>query len=108
MKQPKFERKYEKYLDKVQTAKLTRLLDSEPYQNQVMVRNFLLNGVRRAVLCGLESRDVDSGNHVITICLTSQHLPEKGTFTIRTKTDYSVRTIRLPEQAFKLLKAHRK
>ncbi len=108
VKPPKFERKEAKYLDEKQTATLLRLLDNEPHQNQVMIRFFLFSGVRRGELCGLEWKDIDFKNHMITICRTSQYLPEKGIFTKGTKTDSSVRTIKLPEQAFELLKEHRK
>ena len=108
VKPPKVERKEAKYLDEEQTATLLHLLDSEPYQNQVMIRLFLLSGVRRGELCGLEWKDIDFKNNMITICRTSQYLPEKGIFTKGTKTDSSVRTIRLPEQAFEMLKEFRK
>ena len=107
VKPPKFVRKEAKYLDEEQTATLLRLLDNEPYQNQVMIRLFLLSGVRRGELCGLEWKDIDFKNNMITVCRTSQYLPEKGVFSKGTKTDSSVRTIKLPEQAFGLLKAHR-
>lgn len=108
VKPPKVERKEAKYLDEEQTAMLLHLLDNEPYQNQVMIRLFLLSGVRRGELCGLEWKDIDFKNNMITICRTSQYLPEKGIFTKGTKTDSSVRTIRLPEQAFEMLKEFRK
>jgi len=108
VKPPKFERKEAKYLDEEQTATLLRLLDNEPHQNQVMIRFFLLSGVRRGELCGLEWKDIDFKSHMVTICRTSQYLPEKGIFTKGTKTDSSVRTIKLPQQAFELLKEHRK
>ena len=108
VKPPKFERKEAKYLDEEQTATLLRLLDNEPHQNQVMIRLFLLSGVRRGELCGLEWKDIDFKSHMVTICRTSQYLPEKGIFTKGTKTDSSVRTIKLPNQAFDLLKEHRK
>ena len=73
-----------------------------------MIRFFLLSGVRRGELCGLEWKDIDFKNNMITVCRVSQYLPEKGVFTKGTKTDSSVRTIKLPEQAFELLKTHRK
>lgn len=53
-------------------------------------------------------KDIDYKNNMITVCRTSQYLPEKGIFTKGTKNDSSVRTIKLPEQAFELLKVHRK
>jgi len=59
VKPPKFERKEAKHFDEEQTAMLLRLLDNEPYQNQVMIRFFLLSGLRRGELCGLEWKDID-------------------------------------------------
>ncbi len=73
-----------------------------------MIRLFLLSGVRRGELCGLEWKDIDFKNNMITVCRTSQYLPGKGIFTKGTKTDSSVRTIRLPEQTFEMLKEFRK
>jgi integrase len=108
VKPPKVEHKEAKYLDEEQTATLLRLLENEPYQNQVMIRLFLLSGVRRGELCGLEWKDIDFRNSMITICRTSQYLTGKGIFTKSTKTDSSVRTIKLPEQAFEMLKEFRK
>ena len=105
---PKYERKEAKYLDEEQTATLLHLLDNEPYQNQVMIRLFLYSGLRRGELCGLEWKDIDFRNNMITVSRTSQYLSGKGIFTKGTKTDSSVRTIKLPEQAFELLKEHRK
>ena len=52
------------------------------------------------MLCGLEWRDIDFDNHMIAISRTPQYLPEKGIFTKGTKTDVSVCTMKLPEQAF--------
>lgn len=80
----------------------------QSYLNQVMIRLFLLSGVRRGELCGLEWKNIDFKNNMITICRTSQYLPKKGIFTKGTKTDSSVRTIKLPEQAFEMLKEFRK
>jgi integrase len=108
VKPPKVERKEAKYLDEEQTVTLLHLLDNEPHQNQVMIRLFLLSGVRRGELCGLEWKDIDFKNNMITVCRTSQYLPDMGIFTKGTKTDSSVRTIKLPDQAFELLKEHRK
>ncbi len=108
MKPPRSSAGEAKYLDEDQTATLLHLLDSEPYQNQVMIRLFLLSGLRRGELCGLEWKDIDFKNNMITVCRVSQYLPEKGVFTKGTKTDSSVRSIKLPEQAFELLKEHRK
>lgn len=73
-----------------------------------MIRFLLLSGVGRGELCGLEWKDIGFKNKMIKVCRTSQYLPEKGVFTKGTKTDSSVRSIKLPEQAFGLLMEHRK
>ncbi len=108
VKPPKYERKEAKYLDEEQTATLLRLLDYEPYQNQTMIKLFLYSGLRRGELCGLEWKDIDFRNHMIKVCRTSQYLSGKVIYTKGTKTDASIRTIKLPVQAFELLKEHRK
>jgi integrase len=72
-----------------------------------MIKLFIYSGLRRGELCGLEWKDIDFENHLISVCRSSQYVPDKGIFTKETKTESSVRTIKLPNQAFDLLKEYR-
>ena len=107
VKPPKVQRVEAKYLDEKQTAKLIQLLGNAPVQNRMMILLLLYSGLRRGELCGLEWDDIDFDNHLISVCRTSQYLPERGIFTKETKTETSVRTIKLSSIVFTLLKDFR-
>ena len=91
------------YLDEEQALHLLDLLEEEPRQFQVMIKLLIYSGMRRGELLGLEWKDVNFKKRIITIRRTSQYTPDKGVFTKGTKTESSVRTIRLPDQAFEML-----
>jgi integrase len=105
---PHVERTEALYLDEVQAAHMIELLEKEPMQYKTMVLLLLFSGMRRGELCGLEWKDVDFKNHLVSIRRTSQYTPEKGIFEKGTKNASSVRTIKLPTVAIELLKDFRK
>ena len=108
VKAPKVQNKEAKYLDEKQSAKLISLLEKAPVQNRMMIMLLLYSGLRRGELLGLEWKDLDFGKNLISIKRTSQYLPGNGIFTKETKTESSVRTIKLPEQVFLLLKEYKR
>jgi len=59
-------------------------------------------------MCGLEWKDIDFENQMITVRRSSQYVSGRGIFTKETKTATSDRTIKLPAQAFELLKEYKK
>jgi len=59
-------------------------------------------------MCGLEWKDIDFENQMITVRRSSQYVSGKGIFTRETKTATSDRTIKLPTQAFEILKEYKK
>ena len=95
------------YLDEVQAAHLIDLLESKPMLYKTMIILFLYSGMRRGELCGLEWKDVDFNNNIVSICRVSQYTPEKGIFTKSTKTVSSVRTIKLPAIALEYLRKYK-
>ena len=105
---PRVERKEAKYLDEKQTLKLLELLENETPLHKTMIKLFIYSGLRRGELCALEWKDIDFANNLITVRRTSQYLPGKGIFTKETKTVTSDRTIKLPLQAFEMLKEYKK
>lgn len=107
VKPPKVARTEAKYLDEKQTLKLLQLLEKEPVMFRTMIKLFVYSGFRRGELCGLEWKDIDWGSHMISVRRSSQYVPGKGIFTKETKTDSSDRTIKLPAQAFELLKEYK-
>lgn len=106
VKPPKVERTEAKYLDEKQTAELIALLENENPRYQTMIKLFLLTGLRRGEMCGLEWGDIDFENNLLTVRRSSQYVPDKGVFTKETKTETSDRTIKLPAQAFELMREH--
>lgn len=104
---PRVPRTEAKYLDEKQTAKLLELMENESVPHQTMIKMFLYSGLRRGEMCGLEWGDIDFENHLITVRRSSQYVSGKGIFTKETKTETSDRTIKLPSQAFEVLKEYR-
>lgn len=96
------------YLDEKQASHMIDLLYNEPIQYRTMILLLLYSGMRRGELCGLEWKDIDFENHIISIQRTSQYTPEKGIFEKGTKTASSVRTIKLPSIVFTILKDYKK
>jgi len=104
---PKVARTEAKYLDEKQTAKLIELLINEPHQYRTMILLFIYSGLRRGELCGLEWKDIDFENNMITVRRSSQYVSGKGIFEKETKTETSDRTIKLPTVAFEVLREHK-
>lgn len=105
---PKAERREAEYLDETQAQNLINCLKSEPTQYRAMIITLLYTGMRRGELCGLEWSDIDFKNCLIDISRTSLYLPGKGIFNDDTKTEASRRVIKIPTEAMKILKEHRK
>ena len=107
VKPPRVTRTEAKYLDEKQAVELLQLLEGESMMHRTMIKLFIYSGLRRGELCGLEWKDIDFENQLISVSRSSQYVPGKGIFTKETKTESSVRTIKLPAQAFELLKEYR-
>ena len=107
VKPPKVTRTEAKFLDEKQTLELLQLLEKEPVMFRTMIKLFINSGLRRGELCGLEWKDIDWGNHMISVRRSSQYVSGMGIFTKTTKTISSDRTIKLPSQAFEMLKEYR-
>ncbi len=107
VKPPKVARTEAKYLDEKQTAELLRLLEPESVPHQTMIKMFLYSGLRRGEMCGLEWKDIDFENHLITVRRSSQYVAGKGIYTKETKTETSDCTIKLPSQSFQVLKEYK-
>lgn len=65
-------------------------------------------GLRRGELLGLEWKDIDWDNHLISVERTSAWTKEKGTYTDTPKTDSSVRIIKIPEVIIEKLQEYKK
>ena len=65
------------------------------------------SGFRRSEMLGLEWKDIDFTNNIITVKRTSQYTKAKGIYTDTTKTKRSKRTIKFPQLIMDLLKDFR-
>jgi integrase len=82
-------------------------LDESQHKYKVLTMLALFTGMRRGELMGLEWKDIDYEKKTINICRTSQYLPGDGVFTKEPKTEFSTRTITIPDTIVALLKDYK-
>jgi integrase len=66
------------FLNEEQVHILLNELKTAPHQQGVMIKLFLLTGLRRGELCGLEWKDIEDST--ISIKRASQYIADKGIF----------------------------
>lgn len=86
---------------------LIKLLETAPLKYRLFFTMVLYTGFRRSEMLGLEWKDIDWENRVISIRRTSNYTAERGTYTDTTKTRKSKRSGRYPQVVFDLLKAYK-
>jgi len=91
-----------------EAQKFLELLEKEPIQYRVFFTLAIYGGFRRAEMLGLEWKDIDFDSCVVNVCRTSLYSKEKGgTFTDTTKTESSLRSLKLPACVFDLLRKYK-
>ncbi len=76
-------------------------------KHRAMIKLFIYSGLRRGELCGLEWKDINFADNMLSVRRSSQYVSGMGVFTKETKTVTSDRTIKLPAAAFEMLKEYR-
>lgn len=105
---PKVQRSDIKYLNKEETIKMLDLINGEPYPYKLIFNLLIFCGMRRGELMGLEWKDIDFENAVISINRTSQYSTERGTYTDDVKTKSSRRSIKISNDLLHMLKDYNK
>ena len=106
MKAPRLEHKEAVFLDDKQAREVLSLLDKEDIKWKTAMYLLIFSGIRRGELMGLEWQDIDFGNRVIHIRRTSQYVQHMGIITKSPKNETSIRTIKLSEMMFEILREY--
>ena len=76
-------------------------------KKRTYVAVLLYLGLRNCEACGLEWRDIDFENGKISILRDSLYIKELGTYTTRTKNDYSKRVLKIPKKLMPYLEKYK-
>lgn len=82
---------------------LTKLM-GEPLKYKVFFYLIAYSGFRRSEMLGLEWKDIDFENNIISVRRTSNYTAERGTYTDTTKTKRSQRTLKISPFIMEMLK----
>lgn len=103
---PKKEHKEKNFYDEKQVKKLLDVLENEPLKYKLLVVLALDSGARRSELCALRWSDIDLETRMMSIT-KSLKVFEGVVDEKTTKTQSSIRTIKLSESTIELLKEYK-
>ena len=101
---PKGEKKEKDIYTLEEVEKLFQLLETAPLKYRVFVTLAIYSGFRRGEMLGLEWKDIDWDNCVISVRRTSNYTASKGIYTDTTKTKKSQRSLKFPQNVMDLLR----
>ena len=101
---PKAKAAEKDYYTLEEVEKLFELLKGEPLKYQVFFNLAIYSGFRRGELLGLEWKDIDFENNIISIKRTSNYTAERGIYTDTTKTKRSKRVLKISPYIMGILK----
>lgn len=101
---PKGEKKEKEIYTIEEVEQLLTLLEKEPMKYRAFFTLAIYSGFRRGELLGLEWKDIDFENGIISVRRTSNYSAKKGIYTDTTKTKKSQRSLKFPPIVMNLLK----
>lgn len=104
---PKGEKKEKEIYTIEEVEKLFQLLDTAPLKYRIFFTLAIYSGFRRGEMLGLEWKDIDWNNCVISVCRTSNYTASKGIYTDTTKTKKSQRSLKFPQSVMDLLREYK-
>lgn len=105
---PKAARSEVNYFQQDDLERILIALEDEPLRWRVITHLLLITGCRRGEVMGLRWSRVDFKNSQIKIDTNLLYSPKRGVYEDTTKTDSSVRFIKLPAETMQLLKEYRR
>ena len=101
---PKGEKKEKEIYTIKEVEQLLTLLEQEPMKYRAFFTLAIYSGFRRGELLGLEWKDIDFENSIISVRRTSNYSAKKGIYTDTTKTKKSQRSLKFPPVVMNMLK----
>lgn len=102
---PKGEVKEKQIYSQEEMALLLTKMDGEPLKYKAFFYLMAYSGFRRGEMLGLEWKDVDFDNSIISVHRTSNQTQARGIYTDTTKTKRSQRTLKISPYIMEMLKA---
>lgn len=87
-----------------EVEKFLTLLHDEPLKYRTFFNIMIYSGFRRGEMLGLEWKDIDFENNIISIRRTSNYTAKQGVYTDTTKTQRSQRSLKFPQEIMDMLK----
>ena len=101
---PKGTKKEKEIYTMEEVKRLFELAENAPMKYRTFLTLSVYSGFRRGEMLGLEWKDIDFDNNVISVHRTSNYTKADGYYTDTTKTKTSQRSMKFPDQVMKLLK----
>lgn len=104
---PKAARQEPDYFQPTDIMKIREILEKEPLKWRTITNLLIITGCRRGEIMGLRWDRVDFRNSQIKIDTNLLYSPQRGIYESTTKTEGSVRIIKLPAETIELLREYR-
>ena len=101
---PKGEVKEKPIYSQEEMAQLLTAIDGDPTKYRAFIFLIAYSGFRRSEILGLEWKDIDFENNIISIKRTSNYTSERGIYTDTTKTKRSKRVLKISPYIMNILR----